>query len=152
MWRKVYRFFGVRGMMLGSAPLSVAAATLTLAAEVYGQWTHVWAYGTVFLVATVAAQAVFAAAISWLSVVAEEAHRPTLIALSSTLVAWKPWHWPRCSAASQKHSTVWPDVIVLILAIGAALAALGAPPSETRRALTPLRVPAAALAPILQAA
>ncbi|WP_156943052.1 hypothetical protein [Mycobacterium genavense] len=66
LWRKVYRFFGVRGMMLGSALLSVAAATLTLAVEVYGQWTHVWAYGTVFLVATVAAQAVFAAAISWL--------------------------------------------------------------------------------------
>lgn len=58
LWRKVFRLFGVRGMMLGSALLSVAAATLTLAAEASGQWTHPWAYGTVFLLATVAAQAV----------------------------------------------------------------------------------------------
>ncbi|WP_051465349.1 hypothetical protein [Mycobacterium genavense] len=85
--------------------------------------------------------------------VAEEAHRPTLIALSSTLVTLETMALAAVlGSIAQKHSTVWPDVIVLILAIGAALAALGAPPSETRRALTPLRVPAAAPAPILQAA
>ncbi|MEE6135050.1 MFS transporter [Mycobacterium sp. 050128] len=155
LWRKVYRFFGVRGMMLGSALLSIAAATLTLTAEVCGQWTHIWAYGTVFLLATVAAQAVFAAAISWLSLVAEESHRGTLIAFSSTVVAVETMALAAVLGnIAQNHSTIWPDVVVLILAIGAALASLGAPPSETRRTVTPLRrsFPAVSPAVSLQAA
>jgi MFS family permease len=136
LWRKVFRRFGVRGMMLGSAALSTAAATLTTVAEASGQWGHVWAFGTVFLMATVAGQAVFAAAISWISVVAEEAHRGTLIAFSSTLVAVESMALAAIlNRLAQNHSTLWPDVIVLMLAIGAGFASLGAPPSETRRTL-----------------
>lgn len=136
LWRKVYRVFGVRGMMLGSALLSVTAATLTIVAESCGQWFHIWAYGTVFLLATVAAQAVFAAAISWISVVAAESHRGTLIAFSSTLVAIESMALAGVlGGLAQNHSTIWPDVIVLILAVAAAFASLGAPGSETRRAV-----------------
>jgi MFS family permease len=139
LWRKVYRLFGVRGMMLGSALLSVAAATLTLVAEACGQWVHIWAYGTVFLLATVAAQAVVAAAISWLSVVADESNRGTLIAFSSTLVAIEAMALAGVlGRIAQNHSAIWPDVVVLILAIAAVLASLGAPPSETRRTVIPL--------------
>lgn len=138
LWRKVYRVFGVRGMMLGSALLSVAAATLTLVAELSGLWGHIWAYGTVFLLATVAAQAVFAAAISWLSVVAEESHRGILIAFSSTLVALETMALAGVlGGIAQNHAAIWPDIVVLILAIAAALASLSAPASETRRAVEP---------------
>lgn len=138
LWRKVYQVFGVRGMMLGSALLSVAAATLTVIAESWGQWFHVWAYGTVFFLATMAGQAVFAAAISWISVVAAESHRGTLIAFGSTLVAIESMVLAGVlGAIAQNHSAIWPDFVVLILAVGAALAALGAPTSETRRAVDP---------------
>ncbi|GLE53131.1 MFS transporter [Mycobacterium montefiorense] len=136
LWRKVYRLFGVRGMMLGSALLSITAATLTIAAESSGQWVHIWAYGTVFLLATVAGQAVFAAAISWISVVADESHRGTLIAFSSTLVAIESTALAGVlGSLAQNHSTILPDVVVLVLAIGAGLASLGAPPAKTRRAV-----------------
>jgi MFS family permease len=135
LWRKVYQLFGVRGMMLGSALLSIAAATLTVAAESCGQWFHIWAYGTVFLLATVAGQAVVAATISWISVAAAESHRATLIAFSSTLLAIETMALAGAlGGLAQNHSTIWPDVIVLILAVGAGIASLGAPPSETRPA------------------
>ena len=140
LWRKVYQLFGVRGMMLGSSLLSITAATLTLVAESCGQWAHIWAYGTVFLLATVAGQAVFAAAISWISVVAAESDRGTLIAFSSTLVAVETTALAGAlGSIAQNHSTIWPDVVVLVLAVAAGLASLGAPPSETRRAI-PRRV------------
>jgi MFS family permease len=136
LWRKVYQLFGVRGMMLGSALLSIAAATMTVVTESWGQWFHIWAYGTVFFLATVAGQAVFAAAISWISVVAAESHRGTLIAFSSTLVAIESMALAGAlGSIAQNHSTIWPDVVILILAVAAGLASLGAPPSETRRAL-----------------
>jgi MFS family permease len=157
LWRKVYRRFGVRGMMLGSGLLSVTAATLTLTAESSGQWYHIWAYGTVFLLATVAGQAVYAAAISWISVVADESHRGTLIAFSSTLVAVEAMLLAGVlGGLAQNHATIWPDVFVLVLAIGATLASLGAPASEptvgeSPRAVTILatfrRVSAAGRAP-----
>ncbi|BBY22477.1 hypothetical protein MSTO_26820 [Mycobacterium stomatepiae] len=86
--------------------------------------------------------------------VAEETHRGTLIALSSTLVAVETMALAAVLGnMAQNHSTIWPDVVVLILAIGAALASLTAPPSETRRAVAP-RVrsfPAASPAMALQA-
>ncbi|MGE2814148.1 MFS transporter [Mycobacterium heidelbergense] len=135
LWRKVFQLFGVRGMMLGSALLSITAATLTVVAESSGQWFHIWAYGTVFLLATVAGQAVFAAAISWLSAVADESHRATLIAFSSTLVAIEAMALAFVlGSIAQNHTAIWPDVVVLLLAVAAAIAALGAPKSETRPA------------------
>lgn len=128
LWRKVFRVFGVRGMLLGSALLSATAAGLALAAESCGQWFHIWAYGTVFLLATVAALAVFAAAIAWLSLVAEESHRPTLIAFSSTLLAVETVALGGAlGGLAQNHATIWPVAIVLMLALAAAVASLGAP-------------------------
>jgi MFS family permease len=128
LWRKVYRRFGVRGMMLGSGLLSVTAATLTLMAESSGQWYHIWAYGTVFLLATVAGQAVYAAAISWISVVAAEPHRATLIGFCSMLLAVETTALGGAlGGIAQNHSTIWPVAVVLILAVAAAIASLGAP-------------------------
>jgi MFS family permease len=133
LWRKVYQLFGVRGMLLGSALLSVTAAVLSIAAESCGQWFHMWAYGTVFFLATVAALAVFAAAISWISVVAAEPHRGTLIGFCSTLLAVETTVLGGAlGGIAQTHSTIWPVVVVLILAVAAAVASLGAPASEPR--------------------
>ncbi|MCV7439461.1 MFS transporter [Mycobacterium seoulense] len=138
LWRKIHQLFGVRGMLLGSALLSAAAGALCIAAESCGQWSHMWAYGTVFLLATVAALAVFAAAISWVGMVAAEPHRGTLIGFCSTLLAIETTALGGAlGGIAQNHSTIWPVAVVLILAVAAAVAALGAPASPPRRAAVP---------------
>jgi hypothetical protein len=128
LWRKIFQLFGVRGMMLGSALLSAAAGVLSIAAQSCGQGTHIWAYGTAFFLATVAALAVFAAAISWISVVAAEPHRATLIGFCSMLLAVETTALGGAlGGIAQNHSTIWPVAVVLILAVAAAIASLGAP-------------------------
>lgn len=135
LWRNLFRLFGVRGMLLGSALLSVAAVVLCIAAESSGQWSHAWAYGTAFFLATVAAQAIFPSGVSWIGVLAAEEHRGTLIGFASTLFnVASAVLGAALGAIAQMHATVWPDVFMLILTAAAALAALGAPASETRRA------------------
>jgi predicted tellurium resistance membrane protein TerC len=90
-------------------------------------------------------------------VVADESHRGTMIAFSSTLVAVEAMLLAGVlGGLAQNHATIWPDVFVLVLAIGATLASLGAPASEptvgeSPRAVTILatfrRVSAAGRAP-----
>ncbi|UXA08138.1 MFS transporter [Mycobacterium sp. SMC-2] len=162
LWRKFLRLFGVRGMMLGSALLGVAAIVLCIVAESSGQWSHMWAYGTAFFLATVAGQAIFPSAISWISVVAAEEHRGTLIGFASTLFnVASAALGAALGAIAQVHTTVWPDVIMLLLGIATVVAALGAPAAEKRRAVvrrlrtvaSPERpLSAMAPAPCLQAA
>ncbi|ORV56296.1 hypothetical protein AWC03_17300 [Mycobacterium europaeum] len=136
LWRKVYRVFGVRGMLLGSGLLSVAAVVLCTLAESSGQWSNTWAYGTAFFLATVAGQAIFASAISWISVVAAEQHRGTLIGFASALFnVASAVLGAALGALAQMRGTVWPDVILLTLTVAAAVAALGAPAPEARRAI-----------------
>jgi hypothetical protein len=135
LWSKVYRVFGVRGMLVGSAILSAVAAAMCILAEMSGQWFRVWVYGTVFLLATVAGAAVVAAGISWISAVAAEQHRGTLIGFCSTLVAVvSTVLGAALGGIAQKHTTIWPVVVVLVLSAVAALVSLGAPQSGTRRA------------------
>lgn len=157
LWRRLFRLFGVRGMLLGSALLSVAAVVLCIGAESSGQWSHAWAYGTAFFLATVAAQAIFPSGVSWISVLAAEEHRGTLIGFASTVfnVATAALG-VALGAIAQMHGTVWPDVFLLTLTVAAAIAALGAPAPERPRAVE-LRVAApersaSAAAPLLQAA
>ncbi|OSC41818.1 MFS transporter [Mycobacterium decipiens] len=135
LWRQVNRLFGVRGMLLGSALLSATSALLCIVAESCGQWVHMWAYGTAFLLATIAAQTVVAASISWISLFANERHRATLICFGSTLAAVESTVLGGVlGGIAQKHATVWPVVVVLMLAVVAAVASLRAP--------TRVRVPA----------
>jgi MFS family permease len=140
LWRKVFQLFGVRGMLLGSALLSAVASALSIAGQSSRQWTHIWAYGTVFFLATVAALAVFAAAISWIGVVAAEPHRGTLIAFCSTLLAIETTALGGAlGGIAQNHSTIWPVVIVLILAVAAAVASMGAPSPRAELSAGPFR-------------
>ncbi len=127
-------------MLVGSALLSAFAAALCIAAESCDLWSHVWAYGTVFLLATIATAAVVAAGISWISVVAAEERRGTLIGFSSTLVAVASTVLGGVlGGIAQKHTMIWPVVIVLILSVAAALVSLGAPRGHRERSLSPAR-------------
>ncbi|CAM4095128.1 hypothetical protein MB901379_02962 [Mycobacterium basiliense] len=128
LWRQVNRLFGVRGMLLGSASLSTSSALLCIAAELSGQWFHTWAYGTAFFLATVAAQTVVAASISWISMFAAEQHRATLICFGSTLAAiTSTVLGALLGELAQKHATIWPVTAMLALAVIAAFASLRAP-------------------------
>ncbi|OBH76333.1 hypothetical protein A5681_09085 [Mycobacterium scrofulaceum] len=136
LWRRAFRIFGVRGMLLGSALLSVAAIVLCMAAESSGQWSHAWAYGTAFFLATVAAQAIFPSSVSWISVVAAEEHRGTLIGFASTLYnVASAVLGVALGAIAQMHGTIWPDVVMLALTGASVLVSLGAPASEAPRAV-----------------
>lgn len=130
LWRRVFRLSGVRGMLVGSALVSALAAALCIAAESCGQWMHMWAYGTVFLLATVSTAAVVAAGISWIGLIAAEQHRGTLIGFCSTLVAIvSTVLGAALGGIAQRHHEIWPVVVVLILSVVAAIASLGAPRS-----------------------
>lgn len=134
LWRKINAHFGVRGMLLGSAMLSAAAALLCIVAQSCGLWNHLWAYGTVFFLATIAAQAVLVAAMSWISIVAPGQHRGTLIGFCSTLVAVESAMLGGIlGGIAQQRSATWPDFVVLTLSVLAAVSAIGAPGSEAQR-------------------
>lgn len=128
LWRAVNRRFGVRGMLLGSSLFSIAAALVCIVAELCGQWTQMWAYGTAFLLATVAAQTVVAASISWISMFAPEQHRATLICFGATLAAVvSTLLGAVLGELAQRHATIGPVLVSLTLAIIAAVASLRAP-------------------------
>jgi MFS family permease len=115
-------------MLLGSAALSSASALVCIWAEAFGQWSQVWACGTVFLLATIAGQAVFTAAISWISVAAAESHRATLIGFSSALVAVESAIVGAVlGGIAQQHGTSWPVVTLLALNLIAVGVAMGSP-------------------------
>jgi MFS family permease len=143
LWQGVYRTYGVRGMLIGSVLLSSSAAVICITSETHQRWSNGWTHGVVFLLATVASQAVFAAAISWIGVAANEDDRAMLISFGSIVVAVSS------SAAgavlggiASNHSTIWPVVIVLVLSLVAADAALRAPaPDRLGKREPPLKSP-----------
>lgn len=128
VWQSVSRRFGVRGMLLGSAALSAFAALASTVAETLRLTANVWLQTAIILMAAMAAQAVFTAAISWIGAFAEEEHRATLIGFAAAMVAVT-------SAAvgallgllAQVPSQGWPVLVVLILNVAAGCMALRAP-------------------------
>lgn len=129
LWRWVYRrSFGVRGMLLLSALIGSAAAAICIAAQAFHGWSQVWVHGIVFLLATVANQAILAAGISWVNVYAAERERATLIGFTATLVAVETaLLGAGLGVIAQKSSAIWPVTILLVLNLIAAAAALRAP-------------------------
>ena len=128
MWRIVYRRHGARGMLLGSAMLASSAAVTCIIAEACGAWSRVWVHGVVFLLATVANQAIFTAAVAWINVFAAAEHRATLIAFGSLLVAVESIVLGAVlGALAQSASAIWPIAVVLVLNLIAGRAALYAP-------------------------
>lgn len=128
VWRIVYRRYGARGMLVGSAMLGSTAAVLCLLAEAAGVWAQLWVHGVVFLLATVANQAIFTAAIAWINVYSVDHHRATLIAFGSLLVAVESILLGAVLGALAEHaSAIWPVAVVLALNLIAGRAALFAP-------------------------
>jgi MFS family permease len=135
LWRIVYRSrFGVRGMLFISALLGSAAAGICISAEVLDAWSRVWVHGIVILLATVANQAILTAAISWVNVYAADHHRATLLGFGAVLVAVETTLVGAIlGAIAQNTSAIWPVTIVLLLNLGAAVVAAGAPTRAATR-------------------
>jgi uncharacterized membrane protein YfcA len=88
----------------------------------------------VILLATVANQAIFTAAISWVNVYAADHHRATLLAFGAILVAVETSLLGAIlGTIAQNTSAVWPVTIVLLLNLVAALVASRAPTRPATR-------------------
>ena len=127
LWRVVYRCYGVRTMLVGSALLSASAATICVGAAVYHQWSHVWVHAIVVLLSTLATPAVSAAAISWISVCASDKDRAALISFGAILVAVTSAAAGLVLGACASNPSAMPAVMMLGLTLVAAAAALRAP-------------------------
>lgn len=131
LWRIVYLTWGVRGMLVISALLSCMAAVLCIVAQAYHDWSKVWVHGIVFLLTTVANEAIFAAGISWISVFAAERQRATLIAFVGILIAVESsLLGAALGGIAAETAAIWPVTIVLAFDLIAAVAATGAPARE----------------------
>jgi MFS family permease len=135
VWRVAYRRFGIRGMLLSSALISAAAAMICIAAELNHDWMLLWVHGVVFLLATMANQAIFIAAVAWINACARDHHRATLIGFGSAMVAIESVILGAIlGLIAQQAAAIWPVVVVFVLDLVAAAVALRAPslsgPSE----------------------
>ncbi|WP_422747768.1 MFS transporter [Mycobacterium sp. WMMD1722] len=128
LWRRVHRAFGVRGMLVGSATMSTVAAVACLAAETAGMWSSPWVLAAVFLLVTVANQAVYAASITWVGAFALSGDRAALIGLGAALVALTS-----CVAGAvvgeiaELFTQRWPVAVMAVLSAVAVAVAAGAP-------------------------
>ncbi|CAJ1578691.1 MFS transporter [[Mycobacterium] wendilense] len=128
LWRAVYRAFGVRGMLVGSAAMSLTAAAGCLTAELLGLWSSGWVLAAVFLLATMANQAVYAASMNWVSLLAESCDRAALLGLGSAFIAVAT-----CAIGAVvgdlalDHADALPVVLMLGLSVVALVIARNAP-------------------------
>jgi hypothetical protein len=128
VWRAVYRAFGVRGMLIVSSLLAVTAALLCLHSHIIGLWQHPLVHGIVLLLAVMADQAIYAAAVTWIGRFAAEHERAMLMGFGAALIALVT----SClgvafGAIAADVTAVWPVAIVLLLNFGALAAATRAP-------------------------
>ncbi|MCV7176866.1 MFS transporter, partial [Mycolicibacterium sphagni] len=128
LWRAVYRSFGVRGMLRGSAAMSIAAATGCLLAETLDLWSSGWVLAAVFLLVTMANQAVYAASMNWVSLLADSRDRAALMGLGSAVIAIAT-----CVVGAVvgdlalDHFDRAPVLVMLVLSLAALLVARNAP-------------------------
>lgn len=128
LWRLVLRTHGVRGMLCGSAILSSIAAVGSTVAEIAGATANAWLQTTIILLATMAGQSVFAAAISWISAFADEQHRATLIGFAAAAVAvTTATVGALMGMMAQIEAPGWPVAVVLALNVAAGCMAVRAP-------------------------
>ena len=132
-WRFVSRTLGVRGMLINSALLGTAAAAICVVVEYRQDLDHIWIYGIVFILATMAYQAIFSAGLAWVGAFATEGHRATLLGFGSLLIAVESSVLGAAlGAVAQSEAVVGPIITLLGLNIVAGVAAVWVAPSGRR--------------------
>lgn len=131
LWRVVSRILGVRGMLVISAALGSTAAVISASTEVLHETHHVWLFGLVFVLATIASQAVFTAGLTWVAAYAPEHHRATLLGFGALLVAVLSTVLGATLGTVAHHiEVVGPILTILVLNIVAGVAAARAAPGR----------------------
>ena len=129
-WRFVSRTLGVRGMLINSALLGTAAAAICVVMEYRDDLNHIWIYGIVFILATMANQAIFSAGLAWVGAFAADHNRATLIGFGSLLIAVESSILGAAlGAVAQNAAVVGPILTLLVLNVGAGVAAVFVAPS-----------------------
>lgn len=118
LWRAVYRRFGVRGMLTGSASASSAAAAGCLVAESADWWSSGWVPATVVALAVVGSQAVYTASVTWIGILADTRHRALLLGAGAALVALATGVvGALVGQIAVLYCDRWPGVVMLILSV-----------------------------------
>ncbi len=86
-WRLISQRLGVRAMFVVSAALGSAAALICVVIEYRQEWNHVWIYAIVFVLATIANQAIFSAGLLWIGANAVDRDRASLLGFGALLIA-----------------------------------------------------------------
>ncbi|EHB56436.1 putative integral membrane protein [Mycolicibacterium rhodesiae JS60] len=134
-WRFVSRTLGVRGMLINSALLGSAAAAVCVTMEYRNDLNHIWIYGIVFILATMAYQAIFSAGLAWVGAFAAEQHRATLLGFGSLVIAVESsLLGAALGAVAQNAAVAGPILTLLGLNIVAGAAAVWVAPSNERLA------------------
>lgn len=134
-WRFVSRALGLRGMLINSALLGTAAAAICVVMEYRDDLNHIWIYGIVFILATMANQAIFSAGLAWVGAFAAEDHRATLLGFGSLLIAIESsLLGAALGAVAQSAAVVGPIITLLGLNVVAGIAAVWVAPARHRSA------------------
>ena len=132
-WRFVSRALGVRGMLVNSALLGSAAASICVVMEYRQDMHHIWVYGIVFILATMANQAIFSAGLAWIGAYSADHHRATLLGFGSLLIAVESsLLGAALGAVAQEAAVVGPIITILALNVVAGVAAVWVAPSGQR--------------------
>ena len=131
-WRMVSRL-GIRAMLAISALLGATAALICVVIEYRQEWNHVWIYAIVFVVATVANQAVFTAGLMWVSANSTDQHRATLLGFGALLIAIESsLLGAALGVLAQSAAIIGPLLALLALNLAAAVAAVLLAPKGDR--------------------
>ncbi|AFE11607.1 hypothetical protein MRGA423_01585 [Mycobacterium tuberculosis RGTB423] len=86
LWNRVRERFGLVGLFVGSALVSIAAAVLSIAFDLAGAWPNVVAIGLVIALVSIANQSVFTAGQLWIARDAEPGLRTSLISFGQLVI------------------------------------------------------------------
>lgn len=131
LWNRIRERFGLIGLFVGSALISIAAAVVAIAFQVAGSWPNIVAIGLVIALASIANQSVFTAGQLWIAHYADPALRISLISfgqlvISAGLIGLSS---VLCLIA-QVHDAWWPVAIVLLLNVMAGYSAKRLAPAD----------------------
>lgn len=132
LWNRVRERFGLVGLFVGSALVSIAAAVLSIAFDLAGAWPNVVAIGLVIALVSIANQSVFTAGQLWIARDAEPGLRTSLISFGQLVInAGLVGMGLALGLIAQDHDAVWPVMIVLLLNLTAAYSATRFAPAKS---------------------
>lgn len=132
IWTAVRKRFGTRGMYLGSATISVAAALGCIVSQAFHLLPAVWTFGLAMLLAAVANQAIYPAAQDWIFGETTEDVRVSVLGFSQIITSSALIVTGFVYGIIADHGpAIWPLGIVLAIACLAVVAATRAPTSTS---------------------